>query len=189
VLRSVARRRLVKTEKPSACGTVNRKLCKSEIALYPLWLRELVTKVLINQIIRYRTRYFRQANPPTRGNMETNNRSKAVSCTTLVPDMHKMVSITGCLRRKLILNTVCVVGLRSQIADIRIRMKLALDLHTTPNFVKKEIRKEWKGVLHWNIHIFQMLSLPFCLHQWPRYLLQKRIYCWKRNRTINNMTT
>jgi hypothetical protein len=36
VLRSVARRRLVKTENPSACATVNCKLCKSAIALYCL---------------------------------------------------------------------------------------------------------------------------------------------------------
>jgi hypothetical protein len=34
VLRSVARRRLVKTEDPSACATVNWKVCKSAIALY-----------------------------------------------------------------------------------------------------------------------------------------------------------
>jgi hypothetical protein len=34
VLRSVARRRLVKTENPSACATVNWKLYRSEIALY-----------------------------------------------------------------------------------------------------------------------------------------------------------
>jgi hypothetical protein len=34
VLGSVARRRLVKTESPSACATVNGKLCKSAIELY-----------------------------------------------------------------------------------------------------------------------------------------------------------
>jgi hypothetical protein len=34
VLRSVARRRLVKTENRSACATVNWKMCKSAIALY-----------------------------------------------------------------------------------------------------------------------------------------------------------
>jgi hypothetical protein len=33
---SVTRRQLVKTENPSACVTVNCKLCKSAIALY--WL-------------------------------------------------------------------------------------------------------------------------------------------------------
>jgi hypothetical protein len=33
-LRFVARRRLVKTDNPSACATVNWKLCKSAIALY-----------------------------------------------------------------------------------------------------------------------------------------------------------
>jgi hypothetical protein len=34
ILRSVARRRLVKTENPSVCATVDWKLCKSAIALY-----------------------------------------------------------------------------------------------------------------------------------------------------------
>jgi hypothetical protein len=37
VLRSVARRRLVETENPSACATVNWKVCKSAIALYGLY--------------------------------------------------------------------------------------------------------------------------------------------------------
>jgi hypothetical protein len=45
----------VKTNNPSACAMVNWKLCKSAIALY---LREYVTKVLINPIIRTRTRHF-----------------------------------------------------------------------------------------------------------------------------------
>jgi hypothetical protein len=34
VLRSVARIRVVKTKNPSACVTVNWKVCKSAIALY-----------------------------------------------------------------------------------------------------------------------------------------------------------
>jgi hypothetical protein len=34
VLRSAARRRLVKTQNPSTCATVNCKMCKSAIALY-----------------------------------------------------------------------------------------------------------------------------------------------------------
>jgi hypothetical protein len=34
VLRSIARRLLVKTENPSACATLNWKVCKSAIALY-----------------------------------------------------------------------------------------------------------------------------------------------------------
>jgi hypothetical protein len=42
VLRSVARRRLVKTDNPSACATVKCKLCKSAIALYCLYLRVFV---------------------------------------------------------------------------------------------------------------------------------------------------
>jgi hypothetical protein len=35
---SVARKRLVETENPSACATVNWKVCKREIALYRLYL-------------------------------------------------------------------------------------------------------------------------------------------------------
>jgi hypothetical protein len=38
VLRSVARRRLVETENPSACAMVNWNVCKSAIALYCLYL-------------------------------------------------------------------------------------------------------------------------------------------------------
>jgi hypothetical protein len=34
---SVARRRLVETENPSACATVNWNVCKSAIALYGLY--------------------------------------------------------------------------------------------------------------------------------------------------------
>jgi hypothetical protein len=34
MLRYVARRRLVETENPSACATLNCKVCKSAIALY-----------------------------------------------------------------------------------------------------------------------------------------------------------
>jgi hypothetical protein len=37
VLRSVARRRLVETENPSACATVNLNVCKSAIVLYGLY--------------------------------------------------------------------------------------------------------------------------------------------------------
>jgi hypothetical protein len=62
VLRSVARRRLIESENPSACATVNWKVCKSAIALYCLYLnvikRECVTEVLINPNIRNRTRHF-----------------------------------------------------------------------------------------------------------------------------------
>jgi hypothetical protein len=62
VLRSVARKRLVEKEDPNACATVNWKVYKSAIALYCLYLsvikRECVTKVLINPIIRTRTRHF-----------------------------------------------------------------------------------------------------------------------------------
>jgi hypothetical protein len=40
----------VKTDSPSACATLNWKVCKSAIALYLSVLREFVTKVLINSI-------------------------------------------------------------------------------------------------------------------------------------------
>jgi hypothetical protein len=55
----------VKTEVPGSCETVNCKLCKSAIALYCVLLRELVTKILINSIIRTRTRHFCHAYHPT----------------------------------------------------------------------------------------------------------------------------
>jgi hypothetical protein len=59
VLRSVARRRLVKTENPSACAAVNWKLCKSAIALYLNVIKRTCNPSKINPIIRNRTRYFR----------------------------------------------------------------------------------------------------------------------------------
>jgi hypothetical protein len=54
-LRSVAGRRLVERENPSACATVNCKVCKTEIALYCLcecnydWV---CNQLIINPIIR-----------------------------------------------------------------------------------------------------------------------------------------
>jgi hypothetical protein len=44
VLRSVARRRLAETENPSACATMKWKFCKSAIALYCLYLKDVVNK-------------------------------------------------------------------------------------------------------------------------------------------------
>jgi hypothetical protein len=49
LLRSVARRRLVETENPCACVTVNCNLCESVIMLSQLQLREIVTEVPIIQ--------------------------------------------------------------------------------------------------------------------------------------------
>jgi hypothetical protein len=50
----------VKIENPSVCATVNLKVCISAIALYCLCVSvtksECVTKLLINPIIRTRTR-------------------------------------------------------------------------------------------------------------------------------------
>jgi hypothetical protein len=48
-------------------------LCKSAIALYCVWLKELVTEVPINKIIRTRTRHFRHAYHPTRDNIMQNS--------------------------------------------------------------------------------------------------------------------
>jgi hypothetical protein len=59
----------VKTANPDACATVNWKVCKSAIALYLSVIKRLVTKVLINPIIRTRNRYFRHAHSRTRDNM------------------------------------------------------------------------------------------------------------------------
>jgi hypothetical protein len=60
----------VKMENPSACAALKWKVCKSAIALYCLYLsvikRECVTKVLINPIIRTRTRQSRRAYHPAR---------------------------------------------------------------------------------------------------------------------------
>jgi hypothetical protein len=62
----------VKTEDPSVCAMVNWKVCKSAIVLYCLYLsvikRECVTNVLLNPIIRTRTRHLRRAYHPTRDN-------------------------------------------------------------------------------------------------------------------------
>jgi hypothetical protein len=58
---SVARRRLVKTENPSACAAVNWKCVEQRSRYDWVWLRKLVTEVAINPVIRSRTRYFRHA--------------------------------------------------------------------------------------------------------------------------------
>jgi hypothetical protein len=56
----------METENLSACATVNCKLCKySDSAVLIVIKRECVTEVLINSIIRTRTRYFRHAYHPT----------------------------------------------------------------------------------------------------------------------------
>jgi hypothetical protein len=48
VLRSVARRRLVETGNPSACATVNCKVCKSAIALHCLCVRVIKSACVTN---------------------------------------------------------------------------------------------------------------------------------------------
>jgi hypothetical protein len=77
VLRSVARRRLVEAESPSACATVNCKVCRSAIDLYYLYFsvikRECVTEVVINPIIQTKTRHFRCVYHPTRDNIKKNS--------------------------------------------------------------------------------------------------------------------
>jgi hypothetical protein len=63
----------LKTGNPSACATMKWKVFKSSIALYYLYLivskRVCVIKVLINRIIRTRTRHSRHAYHPTHDNM------------------------------------------------------------------------------------------------------------------------
>jgi hypothetical protein len=44
MLRTVARRRLVKTENPRACATVNWKVCKSAIVLYLIVIKRTCNK-------------------------------------------------------------------------------------------------------------------------------------------------
>jgi hypothetical protein len=58
----------VKTENPSACATVRWKVCNSATALYLSVFRRTEIKVLINPIVRTRTRYFRHVYHPTRNN-------------------------------------------------------------------------------------------------------------------------
>jgi hypothetical protein len=57
----------VKTGNPSG----DWKVCNSAIALYLIVITEVVTTVIINPIIRTRTRYFRHAYHPTRDNINT----------------------------------------------------------------------------------------------------------------------
>jgi hypothetical protein len=57
-LRSIARRRLVETKNPSACATLNCKLAISYSTVLIVIKKDSVTEVLINPIIRSRTRHF-----------------------------------------------------------------------------------------------------------------------------------
>jgi hypothetical protein len=70
---SVARRRLVERDNPSACATVNWKKCISAIALYCLCVSvtksESVTQLIINPIIRTRTRLISGVYHYTRHNI------------------------------------------------------------------------------------------------------------------------
>jgi hypothetical protein len=63
----------VETQNPSTCATVDWKVRKSAIALHCLYLsvikRECVTEVLINPVIRARTRHSRHAYHTTRDNI------------------------------------------------------------------------------------------------------------------------
>jgi hypothetical protein len=56
--RSVARRRIVERENPSACGTVDCKFYKREITLYSLCVSVIMSDCItnrINRIVRTRT--------------------------------------------------------------------------------------------------------------------------------------
>jgi hypothetical protein len=46
--RSVARRRLVETENPSACATVDCKVCKREITPYRLCVSVIMSECVTN---------------------------------------------------------------------------------------------------------------------------------------------
>jgi hypothetical protein len=62
----------VKTENPSACATMNCKLCKLAIAYVLIVIKGGgVTEVPINPNIRSRTRFLRQAYPPTHDSIVT----------------------------------------------------------------------------------------------------------------------
>jgi hypothetical protein len=72
----------VKIENPSEFPAVNWKVCKSAIALYCLNVnvnkRECVTKVLINSIIRTRTRHSRNAQHLRSNNIIINTNSTSI---------------------------------------------------------------------------------------------------------------
>jgi hypothetical protein len=59
----------METESPIACATLKWKVCKSAIALYCLYVRvirsECVTELLINPIIKTRTRLISGMYHPT----------------------------------------------------------------------------------------------------------------------------
>jgi hypothetical protein len=66
MLRSVARRRLVEEEESYCvlnCELESVYISDSDILFVLSVIRELVTKMLINPIIRTRTRYFRHTYP------------------------------------------------------------------------------------------------------------------------------
>jgi hypothetical protein len=62
--KSVAKIRLVKTEKPSACVTVKCEMCRSEIALLLPVVPSCVNKVSINPIIQSKPRLISHARTP-----------------------------------------------------------------------------------------------------------------------------
>jgi hypothetical protein len=65
----VARIRLVKTENPSACATVNCKVRgDSGSAVLPV-VPSCVNNVSINPVIQYKTRLISHAHTPVRGNI------------------------------------------------------------------------------------------------------------------------
>jgi hypothetical protein len=88
VFRSVARRRLVETGSPSACASVVCKGCKWAIALYCLHVRVIkcacVTKLLINPIIRTRTRLISGVYHPTLHNFYTFSRPMKLHPSSLI---------------------------------------------------------------------------------------------------------
>jgi hypothetical protein len=99
----------VKTENPSACVTVNCKLCKPAIALYSLQLRETVTEMPVNPIIRSRTRYFRYAYPPTRDSkVKEQEKLRSTVCTEALRSMGQKRT-----HLKILITLICAKQLHS----------------------------------------------------------------------------
>jgi hypothetical protein len=77
VSRSVARKRRLEPEYPSACETVNCRCCRQKVALYWLWVNVIkskcVTQMLMNPINQTRNPLINGVYHPTLHNMLAQN--------------------------------------------------------------------------------------------------------------------